>query len=105
VVRFNAQQPEAREGYRELAVLVGLAEPDESHNAAADALAARLTTLLMASGLPTSLSECGVAAADLPVLAEEAASQWTAQFNPRPFTVDDFRGLYGNALRDSRYGG
>ena len=31
-------------------------------------------------------------------LAEEACGQWTAQFNPRTLTTEDFRGLYARAL-------
>jgi len=35
----------------------------------------------------------------LPGLAQEAAKQWTGQFNPRPLQVDDYAALYRRALR------
>jgi alcohol dehydrogenase len=54
----------------------------------------RLTGFLSAAGLATSLSKMGVDSNQLPTLAEEAAQQWTAQFNPRPVTSADLLGLY-----------
>ena len=35
---------------------------------------------------------------ELAKLAEEAAGQWTAQFNPRPITASDFEAIYAAAL-------
>jgi alcohol dehydrogenase len=34
----------------------------------------------------------------VPLLAEEAAQQWTAQFNPRPVTAVELARLYEAAL-------
>lgn len=48
-------------------------------------LAGRLRDLGEAAGLPMSLRDAGVAEQALPRLAEEAGSQWTGKFNPRPF--------------------
>ena len=48
-------------------------------------LATRLDELAQAGGLPRSLSEVAVQKADLSLLAEEAATQWTGRYNPRPF--------------------
>ena len=59
-----------------------------------DALAARVEHLLSAAGLPKSLKECGVSETILHLLAEEAAEQWTARFNPRPVTEADILALY-----------
>ena len=36
----------------------------------------------------------------LPTLAEEAASQWTARFNPRPVMAADFEALYRAAYNE-----
>ena len=47
--------------------------------------------------LPTSLRDCGVDEAMIPNLAREAESQWTAQFNPRKPTIQDFEALYRSA--------
>jgi alcohol dehydrogenase class IV len=48
-------------------------------------LATRLDELARAGGLPRSLSEVAVQKADLKMLADEAATQWTGRYNPRPF--------------------
>jgi alcohol dehydrogenase len=48
-------------------------------------LAARLTELRAAAGLPAGIREAGARYEDLPRLAEHAAEQWTGRFNPRPF--------------------
>ena len=45
----------------------------------------RLEQLAAAGGLPGKLSAMGVPRKDLPMLAAEAAQQWTGRFNPRPF--------------------
>jgi len=45
-------------------------------------LAQRILEMLQVAGLPRSLSEAGVTPSILPVLAEEAAQQWTGRFNP-----------------------
>jgi alcohol dehydrogenase len=85
VIRYNASAVESL--YAELARDAGL--PD-----GAEALARRVTALLRAAGLPTTLAECGVSRDILPVLAVEAGEQWTARFNPRPVTEADLRRLY-----------
>jgi alcohol dehydrogenase len=64
----------------------------------ADGLAIRVASLLRAAGLPTTLAECGVSRDILPVLAHEAAEQWTARFNPRPVNNGDLRQLYEAAM-------
>ncbi|HYH68514.1 MAG TPA: iron-containing alcohol dehydrogenase [Urbifossiella sp.] len=79
VVRFNAVV--AGDLYAELA-------------GSADALAARVTAMLSAAGLPLTLKECGVSESILPLLAEEANQQWTARFNPREVAEADILGLY-----------
>ena len=48
--------------------------------------------------LPTTLSACGVSRGILPVLAEEAAQQWTARFNPRPSGEGEILGLLEKSL-------
>jgi len=50
------------------------------------------------AGLPRPLADCGVKPQDIPLLAREAASQWTAQFNPRPVVASDFEMIYTEAL-------
>ena len=60
-------------------------------------LADFLAELAKSAGLPDSLQEKEVPKASLPQLAEEAAKQWTATFNPIAVTVDDLLGLYEQA--------
>jgi alcohol dehydrogenase len=94
VIRFNA--PAVGTLYADLAHQVGLLNGDRS--AAAESLAQRIIELMNLAGLPTSLTACGVSDGILPLLAEEAAQQWTARFNPRPVTESDLQQLYEAAL-------
>jgi alcohol dehydrogenase len=98
VVRCNAEQPDIRQAYRELAVAAGLERPDASSEEAVAALASRLEEALALAGMPSSLADCGVREESLPALAAEAAAQWTAQFNPREVSAEDFEALYRAAL-------
>lgn len=98
VVRFNSAEPTSQQAYAELTRLAELAPADSSAEAALDALIRRLEVLLAHAGLRQGLTALGVAREDLPRLAEEAAGQWTARFNPRPITAADFVALYAQAL-------
>jgi len=98
VVRFNAQQPDAAAIYAELARFAGLAAWRDRAERAVEALIARIESLLRAGQMPPSLSALNVPPSRLPKLAEEAAGQWTAQFNPRPITASDFEAIYAAAL-------
>ncbi len=91
VVRFNAQDAAAHAIYEQLATNNGLGRN-------ADQLAANLTELLRQAGLPQSLALCGVNRETIFTLADEAARQWTATFNPRPVTKEDFVRLYEAAF-------
>jgi alcohol dehydrogenase len=57
-------------------------------------LPGRLRALREMAGLPMSLKEVKVPEAALPRLAEEAATQWTGKFNPRPFNAQAALDLY-----------
>ena len=61
-------------------------------------LADRITALKQIGNLPNRLRDYPVqytiGTADIPTLAKEAATQWTAQFNPLPLNVSDFMALY-----------
>lgn len=86
VVRFNAEEPAARQIYGEL-------------DSTADSLIGRLEALLNLAQMPRSLADCGVKHSMIPKLAEEAARQWTAGFNPRPVADADFVNLYEAAFQ------
>jgi alcohol dehydrogenase len=100
VVRFNAQDPAARETYRELAVTAGIIRQSATTEAAVEALSFRLSAHLSTGGarMPSSLAEYGVTEDAIPRLAAEAATQWTAQFNPRTVTTADLSVMYRTAM-------
>ncbi|HZO86354.1 MAG TPA: iron-containing alcohol dehydrogenase [Verrucomicrobiae bacterium] len=98
VVRFNGQDREALRAYAELASAPEIACVSDGPEKALDALIAHLESLLQLSGMPRSLAACGVQASMIPTLADEAARQWTASFNPRPPSAKDFMSLYQSAL-------
>jgi len=98
VVRFNAESSVTRQNYADLVRRVGLSETGADDQAAIDSLLDCLGNLLRAAAVPRSLEEYGVPRSALPDLAEEAARQWTARFNPRSITEGDFLGLYERAF-------
>jgi len=98
VVRLNARDPVAARAYAEVACAAQLAQPSEAPESAAEHLAEHLESLLQLAGLPRTLDHCGAKPEDVPRLADEAARQWTAQFNPQSVTASDFERLYAAAL-------
>jgi alcohol dehydrogenase len=91
IIRYNAQQPEARAIYLEYAAMAGFSS--------LDGLIGQIQEVLAAAGftrdlLPAEKLQGGM----LRALAEEAAKQWTASFNPRPVAADDFERLYEEAF-------
>jgi len=60
-------------------------------------LALRLEQSLTVGGLSRRLKDARVPEDDLPRLADEAAAQWTGQFNPRAFGVEAALELYRRA--------
>jgi len=101
VVRFNAQEESTARAYTEMAVAAQLASSSSTVEFAAERLAVTLMELLDRAGLPHSLADCDVKPEHIGKLAEEAARQWTAQFNPRPVAAAEFRELYASALNHS----
>jgi len=79
VVRWNTVV--AAPLYAELLKISGISYDGDP----GEALARRLEQMAAAGGLAGSLSEAGIRRNNLQMLAEEAASQWTGRFNPRPF--------------------
>ena len=94
VVRFNASVVGSL--YGKLAEDIALCEADDPH--AGDYLAARVTSLVAASGSPICLATCGVDRTLLPQLAVEAAKQWTGTFNPREVDEASLLELYEAAF-------
>ena len=98
VVRFNSADPGALRAYAELASAPEIACVSDGLESARDALVARLEALLNKAGMPRSLDDCGVSRSLIPTLAQEAAQQWTASFNPRKIGAEDFARLYEAAF-------
>jgi alcohol dehydrogenase len=98
VLRFNAADPAARQAYTELSSAALISANGHAAEVTVEALATRLEVLLSLSGMPGSLAEVGVERAKIPMLAEEAARQWTAVFNPRPVAKEEFVKLYEMAF-------
>ena len=90
IVRFNAAEPAAAAGYEELCRTAGLQD--------AEALASALEEILRLAGLAAPLRDFGCARESIPSLAEEASQQWTAKFNPRKVTPEDFARIYTSLL-------
>lgn len=88
VVRFNGSA--VPELYGDLASAAGLD--------GIEALGRRLAELLAAAGLQSRLESCGVTRDSLELMADEAAAQWTANFNPRTVDADACRALYEAAF-------
>lgn len=89
VIRFNGEQ--FSDWYRELASVSDEASDVES-------LAQFVTSLLQQSGLSITLGELDVNRDLLPKLSEDAANQWTANFNPRPVECAELLQIYEKAF-------
>jgi alcohol dehydrogenase len=98
IVRFNAADPVSASIYKDFAVGAGIASENSTPHEAVGRLADALDTLLHHAGFPASLADTGVNRDMIPVLANEAARQWTAQFNPRLVSAADFEELYRAAF-------
>lgn len=83
VIRLNTLEPGVAEIYR------GLGVPE---------LDRRVDQLLERSRMLKRLGTAGVSEKDIPLLASEAAKQWTAQFNPVDMTATGFEELYRAAI-------
>ncbi len=97
VLRFNL--PAAEREYAELAALLDPALADRPMAERAAALPAMLARLCHDLAVPGRLTEVGIAANDLPALAEDAMRQTRLLVNnPREVTLDDALSLYREAL-------
>jgi alcohol dehydrogenase len=98
VVRFNAANDIAKLAYAELASAPEIACVSEGVEQAVEALIEEIQEFLELAKMPAALGDCGVQRKDLPMLAGEAAKQWTAHFNPRLPSEKDFLALYERAF-------
>ncbi len=91
VIRYNAQEVGA--WYQELANSQG-STPEE----ASDELATTVQQLVTQAELPTTLSQCDIPRENLAKLGQQAAEQWTAQFNPRKVGSEELTSIYEHAF-------
>ena len=84
-------------------------------DAAVNAIYARYSAMLKESKISSLpliewvaeiVAQCSIpgvngAASDLAALAQDAAKQWTGQFNPRPLQQEDYIALYRRALESN----
>ena len=82
VVRWNGSA--AGDRYLELLTAAGLTQ---GVGTAAETLARHLENMAMNAGFPKGLKALAVSQGDLQSLSEDAARQWTGQFNPRTFAA------------------
>ncbi|NOZ39515.1 MAG: iron-containing alcohol dehydrogenase [Planctomycetes bacterium] len=90
VVRFNGKVCDA--WYREL--LAATTDEPNCPAGGANELANFLRQVASEAGLPAKLRECGIDRARLSQLADEAAKQWTATFNPISVSSTELLQLY-----------
>lgn len=83
VIRFNRRNSEADRIYNELF---------------SGSLEERVMKLLAAARMNKSAGELGLTEEMIPQLAEEAATQWTARFNPEPVDAERLIDVYQSAL-------
>jgi alcohol dehydrogenase len=94
VVRFNSKDAASYALYQELASCIGR----NGHAASAKGMPELLESILDRAGFKRSLRDRGITSDSIPTLAEEAAKQWTASFNPRTISAEDFTRLYEAAF-------
>ncbi len=98
VVQFNAECDETSLEYANLAKACGIAPPEAATAEATEFLLTMIRNILKQSDMPISLRECDIPDDAIESLAKGANRQWTAQFNPRAVSEQDFRDIYQAAL-------
>ncbi|HEX3872379.1 MAG TPA: iron-containing alcohol dehydrogenase, partial [Pirellulales bacterium] len=96
VIRFNGV--DYAHWYRELLEAIAGSNGAPPPSSGAEGLADLVSKLAARAELPMQLSQCDVERSRLRHLAESAAQQWTATFNPRKVTTDDLLELYKAAF-------
>ncbi len=97
IIRFNGE--EFADWYHELTRFSDEVAGDvPGTGSGVDDLASFVEHLVQAAGLQINLQALGIQREQIPELAESAANQWTARFNPRPVDISSLSMLYENAL-------
>lgn len=96
VMRFNAKLPEVLSIYAGLARSAGLAGEQSDDASAFEAVVGQVEKLLRLADFPLTLEQFGFSSEEVSGLAQEASGQWTAGFNPRSVSSQDFAKLYSS---------
>jgi alcohol dehydrogenase len=96
VIRYNGE--EFGSWYRDLLENTGGSNGLELRRRESDMLADMVTSFAEKAQLATRLVEVGVGREELPMLAADAAKQWTGKFNPRPVEEPQLLKLYEQAF-------
>jgi alcohol dehydrogenase len=96
VIRYNSHVVGPL--YGEFAADAGLCAAGDP--AAAETLARFVASLVAEADCPTNLAVAGADEKLVGLLAEEAATQWTATFNPRSVDRSQFEELYRRAFEE-----
>ena len=94
VMEFNAQDAKCTQIYAEFARTANLANSTHSDADACLILINRVKLLIELAKLPTMENKKKFCLDDIVQLSNEAAKQWTATFNPRTITSNDFEVMY-----------
>lgn len=94
VIRYNGEQ--FGSWYRDLLENTG-GSNGSAHRGEAEILSELVTQFAEKAGLSTRLADLGIPREELPMLAANAATQWTGKFNPRPLDESQLLALYEQA--------
>jgi len=96
VIRYNGEQFE--ELYRDL-LKIPVDSPNYPHpDSGADGLATLVQSWVEKAGLATKLTQLSVDPNQVEKLSEDAAKQWTGNFNPREMNAAEYAKLYTSAF-------
>lgn len=96
VIRFNGEK--FSDWYVDLLEVTAHSNGCPPPSGGPEALAEYIAELVEHAGLPLRLSEMGVQAEKLSLLAEDAAGQWTGTFNPRDVDSAVLHAIYQQAF-------
>lgn len=97
IMKFNKEY--TGEKYRDIALVLGVEGADTmSIEEARDAACAAIDQLSKDVGIPSTISELGVKAEDIPKIAEDAFRDVCSPGNPRDATVDEIIELYRSLM-------
>lgn len=100
VMKFNAEMIECQKIYADFARTVGIIGEQSTDSEATDMLIKRVEELLIMAKLSTFQNGLDFDQSVIPELAESAAKQWTAGFNPRSIEACDFEFLYSQLFKN-----